>query len=655
VSGRQIRALLWLRWRLTRNAWAKSGGLGAVLAVMLGLGGAVLAAFGFGGGLLGGYLGLHGGSPAAVMWTWLGLTVAFLFVWMLGSLVDLQRSEVIDLPRLLHLPIALGSAFAINYLASLMGVTIALFAPAMLGLALGLALDRGPAMLLLVPLSMGLLFMVTAWTYLLQGWIATWVQNPRRRRALIAGIGLSVALVGQLPNLVIQVVLHPAPQADAEIFDVPGFACGAKTCRADQACDHPCCGGSPESCGGQQSSDRTYAPGLMLDDDGSDVCPQGPCVLPPPSCVDARAHIRQLKRSQVTQKQQERFVGKLLLAEEIAPPLWVAGGAGGLAEGDPLVALLGSFGFAALGALGLLRGYRSTLRFYTKGDGSARAAPAQPPAADAATSGKRRLVERRVPGVHDQTSAVAVATLQSMLRAPEIMMGLGFVFVMILVMLVMFGLMFRHSIELGAHFGPLVVAGVISMFNLTPAQLMANQFGQDRDAFRALLLAPIARRRLLLGKNLAMLMLGAPPCAAVLVATALWLHLPPLAAVAAVLQMATMLLIAAMVGNLLSILLPYRIQPGGMKATKVPPGALLAVFGMMFGLPILYFPAFAGPLSVLLGHHAHWRHPVLVDFAISLAAAAAAVGGYRASLAPLGRLLQRRETMIVARVTADHE
>jgi hypothetical protein len=370
-----------------------------------------------------------------------------------------------------------------------------------------------------------------------------------------------------------------------------------------------------------------------------------------PTCVDARHAILLTKRRQADEKRQERLADKLVLAEEVVPPLWVAGGARGLAEGDPLVALLGTLGFAALGAFGLVRGYRSTLRFYAGGEGAARAESARPARSEVSAPGKRRLVERRIPGVHDQTAAVALTTLQSILRAPEIMMGVGFSLVMFPMVLVMLGMAFHPD----AHLRPLVVAGVMSMINLALAQLQNNHFGYDRDAFRALLLAPIARRRLLLGKNLAVILMSAPPCFAALVASALWVHLPPLAMVAAVLQMVTMLLVSAMVGNLLSILVPYRVHPGSMKATKLPPGAWLSVLGTMFGLPILNAPVFAGPLAVLLGHYAHWRHPVAVDLAISLVMTAVVVGAHAASLPSVERLLQRRETTILGRVTVEHE
>jgi hypothetical protein len=580
VKGSQLRAILWLRWRLTRNQWVKSGGIGAALAALGLVFGAMLAVTGFTGGVAGGWLGLRGAPPVAVMIAWLVLSVVFLFVWTLGVLVDLQRSEPIDVERLMHLPVALSQAFAVNYVASLAGMTIALFVPTMLGLCLGLALDRGPAMLLLAPLSMGLVFMVTAWTYLLQGWIATWVRSPRRRRVLVTTISMVMLLCFQVPNLAFNVFGHHDP-AHGDV----------KAARAE------------------------------------------------------------------SEARERRVLDRLLLAEKIVPPLWLAGGAAGLADGDPLVALLGTLGFAALGALGLRRGYTSTLRFYTgAGGGGGAPLPAKARAVDPATSrapGRRRLVERRLPGVSEQASAVAAATLRSMLRAPELAMGLGAG--LLIAVIACAGMLFRLRAEIPAYARPLVVAGPLALVNLMLTPLFANQFGYDRDALRALLLAPVPRHRLLLGKNLAALAIAAPLCSVMLLGSAAWLRLPLLAVAAALLQMATLLLVYVMVGNLMSIFFPFRVQAGSMKATKPPAGPLLAMIGCQFGLPFLSAPALAGPIAVLLGHHQRWAHPVVVDFALSLVLAAAAAAAYAASLAPLGRLLQRRETLILARVAVENE
>jgi ABC-2 type transport system permease protein len=586
VKQSQLRTLLWLRWRLTKNQWKRGGALGAVAAALRGLLGAWGALAGFVGGILVGAYALHGSRALFVMLTWLGFTIAFLFLWTLGTLMDLQRSEIVDLPRLMHLPITLSRAFALNYLTSLMGFTMAAFLPATLGLSIGLAVDRGPSMMLLAPLSLGLLFMVTAWTYLFQGSLAMWVQNPRRRRVLVTAIALSVALCGQVPNLVLSVYGPRQPGAAATREEKDAFS------RAQEA------------------------------------------------------------RYQVLR---QRF----LLAEKIVPPLWLPGGAGRLAEGDPVFALLGTVGFAALGAFALRRGYQSTLRFYGGGTGggeSPRRASEPQKLISPSVPGRRRLVERQLPGVHDQTAAVAVATLRSLLRAPEILMSLGFGMLMMVILVVSGGgLLFRHRLQMGAHMAPLIVVGAMFMTAFPVASLVNNQFGHDRDGFRALLLAPIARQRLLLGKNLALLPIAALPCGAVLIAGSLWLRLPAFAMLAAGLQMVSLLLTLSMTGNLLSILLPFRVRGGAMKATPPPAGIVLALAGIQLCFPVLCFPAYAGPAAVVVGHYLSWTHPVIVDFVLSLSMAAAAAFAYRASLAPLGRLLQRRETLILAQVTVEQE
>ncbi len=135
------------------------------------------------------------------MMVWFGVTVFFLFFWMIGLLTEFQRSETIDLQKLMHLPVALGQMFAINYLVSHFSLSIILVVPLMLGLGIGLAISRGPEMILLIPLALSMVFMITAWTYCLRGWLATMMTNPRRRRTVIMGITMAFILIAQGPNL----------------------------------------------------------------------------------------------------------------------------------------------------------------------------------------------------------------------------------------------------------------------------------------------------------------------------------------------------------------------------------------------------------------------------------------------------------------------
>ena len=54
MNREQLKTILWLRWRLMSNQWRRGGGLGAVIAVLVGAGAFMLAAMCFTGALLGG-------------------------------------------------------------------------------------------------------------------------------------------------------------------------------------------------------------------------------------------------------------------------------------------------------------------------------------------------------------------------------------------------------------------------------------------------------------------------------------------------------------------------------------------------------------------------------------------------------------------------
>ncbi len=202
----QLKTILWLRWRLTRNQWRKGGNVGAAIAGVVFVAGLVLGACSFAGAIVVGLLALGDSKPVVVMGVWLGLTAAFLFFWLIGLISELQRSETIDLQRLMHLPVQLGQIFIVNYAASHLTMSIVVMVPAMLGLAIGLVFSRGLSMILLVPLALSMVFMITAWTYCLRGWLATLMSNPRRRRAIIMGLTTAFILIAQAPNLYFNVI-----------------------------------------------------------------------------------------------------------------------------------------------------------------------------------------------------------------------------------------------------------------------------------------------------------------------------------------------------------------------------------------------------------------------------------------------------------------
>ncbi len=134
-----------------------------------------------------------------------------------------------------------------------------------------------------------------------------------------------------------------------------------------------------------------------------------------------------------------------------------------------------------------------------------------------------------------------------------------------------------------------------------------------------------------------------------------WLRPAILTFAATLFQLATVILIAGLVGNLLSILIPYRIQPGSMKPTKMPGLTMLVMVACHLLFPLAMAPVFAAPLAELLWRQSSWPQSVPVNLLLSAALAALIGFVYWRTLAPLGRLLQRRETKILSVVTVEVE
>jgi len=114
MNWSQLQTVLWLRWRLSKNQWSRAGRFNAALSaialvfgVLIGLGGGIA-------GTLAGATILAAVPPQRLMLVWDAVVGAFLFFWLIGLLSELQRSETIDLRRLLHLPVSLRWIFVVS-------------------------------------------------------------------------------------------------------------------------------------------------------------------------------------------------------------------------------------------------------------------------------------------------------------------------------------------------------------------------------------------------------------------------------------------------------------------------------------------------------------------------------------------------------------
>ena len=120
-----LRTVLWLRWRNRVNQMRRLGKLNAVITAIFFVLFLIFAACSFVGAMPIGYYLLGDVSPLILLLVWDGLVAVFLFVWMIGVVTDLQRSESLSPDKFLHLPVSLSSVFLVNYLTSLNGCNIA--------------------------------------------------------------------------------------------------------------------------------------------------------------------------------------------------------------------------------------------------------------------------------------------------------------------------------------------------------------------------------------------------------------------------------------------------------------------------------------------------------------------------------------------------
>ncbi len=576
-----LRTLLWLRWRLTRNQWRRAGALNAAIMFVLVFLGLVAAIVGSVVGLLGGMLALPYEPPRTTMFVFDALTVAFLFMWVIGLITELQRSELLDLSRFLHLPVALRDVFLLNYLASLLCFSMVTALPVMLGLSLGSALGRGPIMLLLIPLVLGFFFMITSWTYWLRGWLATLMINKRRRQAIIMGITFGIILLFQMPNLVMNVWLHP---------------------------------GRPQ---------------------------------PNPS-VEQQAE--QAQHLVETHKRKEAIVKTVHLA---VPLLWLSGSAGALAEGQVWPALGAALGMLGIGGWGFAQAYRGTIRYY-QGTVTAKHLPqVAAVSAESNPDRKRTLVERRLSFLPEQASALGLAVLRALTRAPEVKMGLAANLVIFAV--IGASAVFRNRGPIPDELRPFMACGAVAITFMGLTQLMFNHFGFDRNGFRAIALLPAPRRHILLGKNLALGVIAFGVFSFFLVLVTVFAHLHFLDVVAAVFEFAAAFLAMSILGNLSSILVPFRVAAGSMKATKPSGTTIIMAFGChALSIPVMSLVA----LPPLTGMLVAWLCPLppsLITLAAAIVLVSLALLVYWLTLGPLGHLLERRGPRILEMVTHETE
>jgi ABC-2 type transport system permease protein len=608
VNWRHLMAFVWLRWRLMVNQWRRAGAFSAALMVVISIAALIMAIPLFCGCFaLAVYL-IPKASPAYLMYAWDSLILVFLLFWGIGLITELQRNDPLSLSKFLHLPVSVKSAFLINYLSSLARLTLLCFVPVMAAFALALVYEKGIEQLPVLPSLAAFLLLITAPTYQFQGWLASLMNNLRRRRTIILATTMGFVLIFQLPSLV-------------NLYFTPKLA-ERQSARA---------------------AALTAEIGKLKQDFEQGTVDQKEFAQLNKEIMDRyQTETRQLNAE--VSASLERAV---VIANMVLPIGWLPLGVKSAAEGQIAPSLLGLAGMTLLGSASLWLAYRTTLRQY---QGSATNREKKAPVAR--VLGDRRaagnFLETRLPWLSEPVSAVALGGFCSIVRSPEAKISL----LTPLIMGAVFGsMLLRGGQGISESVRPLLGIAAMSFVNFGLVQLMSNQFGLDRDGFRVFVLSAAPRRDILLGKNLAFVPVAFVLSAILLTGVMVLSPMRPDHALAMIPQFISMFLLFCAMANLFSICLPVYMNPGTLKPANPKLTTVLLQLVLFLGL----FPLSQAVTLLPLGIEAALRAyglagNVPVCLLLTLVESVAILLLYYLSLGWLGSLLQSREQRILETV-----
>ena len=654
-----FQTFVWLRWRIRINQLRHGSSLGKALAAILLVS---FAMFCVGSFVIGGLLGAF--APRLIprdlyFLFWDGLIALFCFVWVMHVATDIQRSDAITFDRILHLPVSIPQAFVLNYLSSLMNMTLISLCVISLGFTFGSCFSIGPiALLFPIPLVF-FVVAITALTYQLQGWLAVLMSNPRRRRMVMIVIPLCIIVISQMPSLVATRFSRIRDLPEPPIAAIPAAPLQKR---------HP-----------DQSEPEIY-------NELADLKPASEAELVPESTVNGHRHAETVgalegmneatkEESNILSRKERRarneartsaWIGRIQQFNLILPPLWMAGCIESIMSGTLHVFWL-TGAMALVGFVSLRRNYRQTIRFY-KGETDARASELQAAGALVRTKQSETrvalaaqmrvgksvlLVERQIPFVSEETAAVITMTLQSMMRAPEVKL---YLLLPLIAPFVLLGVL--HAMELPRidELKAAIIVGFTACSLFITSGLLGNYFAYDRAGFRAFVLSPIQRKRILLGRNLATAPFLLLQSFLLALAIGIYFGMAIDKMLCAVILSATMLPLYFLLTNLMSILTPFPLAAGSIQPKQ------FNLIPVLFSLVLsMFMPAITVLALVPLG--LEWLidrgFPSLefvpIAFLMSLPWLIVSIWFYRWLLTWEGKLLASREKELLRVVTSKIE
>jgi len=657
-----FQTFVWLRWRIRINQLRHGSSLGKALAAIL-LGSFLIAVSGiFIGGVVMGVFVPRLIPRENYFLLWDGLVAIFCFVWVVHVATDVQRSDAVTFDRILHLPVAFAQAFAINYLSSLISLTLISLCAFSIGFTFGSCFSIGPVALLFAIPFLFFLIAVTALTYQLQGWLAALMSNPRRRQFVMIALPMLIIVISQLPAIIATRFARNEAEKNGKIEMPPPLMVSPPALSDSEAEKLP--DETTKPLEEERPADAMLAEIVPADEKSAQVDQVAPAA--PSEMVIDDADERNKRRVQQEQSRasfMELWIGRLRLANLIMPPFWMAGCVDSIMSGSYHVFWL-TGAMALVGFVSLRRNYRQTLRYY-KGETDSRASQtqgileakpvlgSQPTVVANSASHKLRMVERSVPFVSEETSAVITMTLQAMIRAPEVKL---YLLLPLIAPFILFGFMQAWRLPPIDELKSGIIVAFTSCSLFITSGLLGNLFAYDRAGFRAFVLSPIRRERILLGRNLstAPFLLLQSILLALAVGCFFGLAIDKL--VCSIILSAAILPLFCLLTNVMSILTPFPLAAGSIQPKQF--NLVPVLFSLVLSMTM---PAMTGLALLPLG--LEWLidrfFPTvsMIPFALLLSVPwlAASLLLYRWLLPWEGKLLANREKELLRIVTSKIE
>lgn len=625
---------IWLRFRLRYNQLTHSSKLAQALGV-LGIAFVACATLGvWMGGLLGGYFFTRLVGVENYYLLWDGLLLIATASWAIHVLNEAQRGDPITFDKILHLPITPAQAFVVNYLSSLGSTVFFMTVGGFLGFILGSIFSLGwVGLLFLIPTAC-FLFSMTSLTYWLQGWLAAVMANPRKRQTLLVAIPIAVIALVQIP---VQTFSWSVDREREKVSQQTS---------------------PPTEANSEANSAMDTVPSVKSDSEKKEEAPTS--VEPTPA--EAREKRRQERAAQ-RREELARWKQVFTIANYVFPPLWTAGAVQAWTEpGHRWWLPLGTSGVMILfGYLALRASYRSTLQYW-RGEwdpGSKQTSRGiQSNVGDSMVTpkeAKRRVpwLERSLPWVSEETSAVATMTWTSMLRAPEVKL---YLFLPLLAPAIL-GMVFRKGLSsVNDIWKGLLLCGFSAFAMLVASGIAGNMFGYDRSGFRSFVLSPMDRRDLLLGRNLAYAPLIAVLTLSATVAFCLLYQVGVSMSILTILITLTMLWPYLLVMNWMAILTPFPIASGSVQPKHFEFGSVVLNLVLSMILPfILGVSLLPIGAQFLFGKMAPAMEGWPVGIPLSILLLVGSIWVYRWVLPYQAKLLEKREKELLRIVTSKVE